>query len=146
MHTRGTNQQIPSWQMVWVFRVSLAGYVDRAERRQRSQTRDAADEQSLTVEDAIDRWSTGISSRRKAFIIAWMVGCRATSDCTAEVLPLIRWQPPSTSWLQSACGFPTADLTVFTSRMGSMRSHGLRTKHFSNVKNLWLIWRKRLAC
>ena len=50
------------------FRVSLPGCVDRVER---SQTRDAADEQSLTVEDdTVDRRSTGSSPRRKAFIVA----------------------------------------------------------------------------
>src|SRR6218665_2515058 len=47
--------------------------------------------------------------------------------------------------IQAACGFPGSDLTVFTSRMDSMRSHGLRTKHLSNVNNPWLIRRKRLA-
>src|SRR6218665_514926 len=33
-----------------------------------------------------------------------------------------------TSWLQTACGFPGADLTVFTSRMDSMRSQWLANK------------------
>src|SRR6218665_2088424 len=63
--------------MVCVFRVSFPGYVDRVEPiglsdncQQRSQTRDVADEESLTVEDdtrPVDRRSTG-SPRRKAFI------------------------------------------------------------------------------
>src|SRR6218665_3156024 len=71
------------------------------------------------------------------------VDCRATSDRNTQASPLARvGRPPALDFRRRAVVVAQTGPCLHQ-KMGSMRSHGQRTKYLSNVQNPRLIRRKR---
>src|SRR6218665_1296159 len=73
------------------------------------------------------------------------VNCRATSDRTAQVSPLARVSRPPALDFRLHAVIVVQTGPCLHQKMGSMRSHGLRTKYLSNVQYPLLIRRKSPA-